>query len=244
MMMNLRLRGLRVVELGVLAALGLAGLPPLASADPAPAARAVAAEPELNYVYFQDDNRTAMSGDTNDIARAKRLRQGKEALLWFRDAGQDYLVRDPAVLKQVDALWRPVRELGEAQGKLGSQMGELGRRQGAYGAQQGVIGTRQGALAIREAALDMRSSHEQLTPAEAAAIDQQRAELRRQQKALGKEMRAFKKPMRELEDQMAALSREMDAMSQRMEAASHKADAELRGTIRQAIASGAAKPAR
>jgi hypothetical protein len=244
MMVNLRLRGLRVVELGVLATLGLAGLPHLASADPGPTARVVAAEPELNYIYFQDDDRTSMSGDSRDIARAQRFRQGKETLLWFRDGGQEYVVRDPAVLKQVDATWRPVRELGEAQGKLGSQMGELGRQQGAYGAQQGVLGTRQGALAIREAALDMRSSHEQLTPAETAAIDHQRSELRKQQKALGKEMRAFKKPMRELDEQMGTLSREMDGLSQKMDLASHKARADMRSAIRQAIANGTAKPAK
>jgi len=242
MMVNLRLRGLRVVALGVLATLGLAGLPHLASADPGPTARVVTAEPELNYIYFQDDDRTSMSGDSRDIARAQRFRQGKETLLWFRDGGHEYVVRDPAVLKQVDATWRPVRELGDAQGKLGSQMGELGLQQGAYGAQQGVLGTRQGALAIREAALDMRSSHE-LTPAETAAIDQQRSELRKQQKALGKEMRAFKKPMRELSEQMGTLSREMEALSQRMDLASHKAQADMRNAIRQAIANGTAKPA-
>lgn len=242
--MNIRLRGLRIAELGLVVTLGLAGLPHLASADPGATARATAAEPELNYIYFQDDDRTSMSGETKDIARAARFRQGKEVLLWFRDGGQEYVVRDPVVLKQVEATGRPVRELGAAQGKLGSQMGELGRQQGAYGAQQGLLATRQGALAIREAALDMRTSHEQLTPAQTAAIDQQRAELRKQQKALGKELRAFKKPMRELDDQMGALSREMDALSQKMDAASHKAQVDMRTAIRQAIASGAAKPAK
>ena len=65
-------------------------------------------EPELNYVYFQDDNHTSMSGDTRDIERARRFKQAREPVLWFRDGGQEYILRDPAVLKQAEATWRPV----------------------------------------------------------------------------------------------------------------------------------------
>jgi bla regulator protein BlaR1 len=153
-MTNTRLRPL---ELGLLAVLAVGGFASHAAADPRhppSSADARPSEPELNYVLLREGDRISMSGDTRDIERARRLRQGNEALLWLRDGGQEYVIRDPAILKQVDTAWKPVEELGEAQGKLGGQQGELGRHQGELGAQQGVLGTRQGALSVREAGAD------------------------------------------------------------------------------------------
>jgi len=244
-MMNTRFRP---VELGLLVVLGLAGVPDRVRADPDRATPTVTSDRkdrdhDLNYVYFHDDNNTTMSGDMKDIERARRLRHGKEPLLWFRDAGQEYVIRDAATLKQLEVVWKPVRELGEAQGKLGSQQGELGRQQGELGTRQGVLGTRQGTLAVRESALDMRSSNDSLSPAERDQLAKRRDELRQQQRALRKEMRAFEKPMRELGDRMQVLGREMEALGQKMTAASAKAEAELRALFKRAIASGLARTA-
>src|SRR5262245_44900717 len=159
-MMNTRLRPVGLVA--TLAALTLSGLAGDAAAHPRNGASssdpARPSEPELNYIYFRDGNDVTMSGDMRDIERARRHRQGNEALLWFRDAGQEFVLRDPALLKQIDALWKPVQEIGEAQGKLGGQQGELGRQMGELGAQQGLLGTRQGALSVREASLSMREN--------------------------------------------------------------------------------------
>lgn len=238
--MNTRFR------LALLAALTLAGTSRHAGADPgshtAPAT--ASREPELNYVYFMDDNHTSMSGSTKDIEIARRFKQAKEPVLWFRDGGQEYVVRDPAVLKQIEATWKPVVELGEAQGKLGTQQGELGTQQGELGSQQGVLGARQGTLAVRESALDLRDNTGSLSDAERTELTRQRHELRRQQRTLDKQMRALDRPMRELGEKMEVLGREMEALGRKMEAASHKAEAELRALLRRAIASGAAKPAR
>src|SRR6185436_8781120 len=158
-MMNTRLRP---VGLATLAALTLGGLAGDAAAHPRNGDPARPSEPELNYIYFHDGDRVSMSGDMRDIERARRFRQGNELLLWFRDAGQEFVLRDPGLLKQIDVLWKPVEELGEAQGKLGSQQGELGRQMGELGAQQGLLGTRQGALSVREASLSMRENSDSL----------------------------------------------------------------------------------
>jgi hypothetical protein len=237
-MMHMRLR---LIELGLLAALGVTQAPRLATAEPRPPA-AAPEERDVNYVYFHDADHTSMSGDTKDIERARRFQQGKQPVLWFRDGGQEYVIRDPDTLAQLDAIWKPVRETGDAQGKLGTQMGELGTQQGKIGSHQGLIGTRQGTLAIRESALDMRASSDALSPADKAELASQRRALRQQQRELGKEMRALAQPMKELGDQMAVLGRQMEVLGQKMEAASHKAMAETRAALRRAIASGLAKP--
>jgi bla regulator protein BlaR1 len=245
-MMNMRFRP---VELGLLAVLGLTGAAAPGLADPDRRAPAVEASDrdragrDLNYVFFYDENETTMSGNLKDIDRARKFKHPKEQLLWFREGGQEYLIRDPATLKQAEAAWKPVRELGEQQGKLGSQQGELGRQQGELGRQQGILGTRQGTLAVRESALSMRESSDALSPADKEQVARQRQELRQQQRALRKEMRALEKPMRELGDKMNVLGREMDALGRQMTAAAQKSEAEIRALFKRATSSGIARPA-
>lgn len=250
-MMNTRHR---LSELGLVAISGLLGLlaivavtarPGVAAADPAcsgddkdHAIHARGGDHEPRYVLFHDDNTTSMSGDLKDIDHARRFKQPKEQVLWFRDGGQEYVVRDPAVLKRITAMWKPTQELGDAMGKLGTQIGELGRQQGEIGAQQGLLGTRQGALAVREASLSMREAND----GDREEIAKQRRELRRQNRALEKQMRALEKPMRELGERMEPLNREMKVLNQKMEVASGKARAEMRVAMKQAISSGTAKP--
>jgi hypothetical protein len=240
-MTNLRLR---LIELGLLAALGLIHAPGNAAAEPPRPTRAADAhrDRDLDYVYFRGEEHTTMSGDTRDLERARRVRQGKESLLWFRDGGQEYVIRDPDTLSQADALWKPVGELGEAQGKLGSQLGNLGTQQGRLGSQQGLLGTRQGTLAVREATLEMRESNDTLSPADKAALAKQRRELRQQQRALENQMRALDKPMRELSEQMEPLGRQIEALGEKLSAASRKAEADMHALLRHAIAAGLAKP--
>jgi bla regulator protein blaR1 len=260
----------RPIGIGLLAVLGLVGAAALSRADPdhappaaacdhadhaatataaasaGPAASAGAAaghrDRDLSYVYLADD-RTTMSGDSRDAERARRLRHGKEPLVWFRSGGQDYVLRDPATLQQVDAAIKPVRDLGKQQGELGSQQGELGKQQGELGARMSVLGTREGTLAVRQSALDMRDQGDALTPAEKEQLARQRHELHQQARTLHKEMRALERPMRELGQQMQALSQQMQALGQQMQVASAKAEAELRSLFQRAIASGTAKPA-
>jgi hypothetical protein len=235
---------LRPLALGLFAVLAAGAFAGEARADRShpPSSADGPSEPELNYVFLHEGDNISMSGDTRDIERARRLRQGNEPLLWVRDGGQDYVIRDAALLKQFDALWKPVEELGEAQGKLGKQQGEYGRQQGQYGAQQGLLGTRQGTLSVREASLSLRENNDSLTDDDRAQIARQRREIRNQMRNLEKQMHALERPMKELGDKMDALGRQMEVLGHKMEAASHKAMGEMRATVKRAISSGTAKP--
>jgi bla regulator protein blaR1 len=242
-MMNTSFRPLGLAA--VVAALTLGGPSRDAAAHPRNGGDPDAAhqhEPELNYIYFRDGEHVSMSAATRDIERARRHRQGNERLLWFRDGGHEFVLRDAALLKQFDVVWKPVEELGEAQGKLGGQQGELGRQMGELGAQQGLLGTRQGTLSVRQATLSIREGSENLTDDDRAQLARQRRELKNQMRALEKQMRALERPMKELGERMNALGREMDALGRKMDAASRKAETELRGMLRRAVTSGTAKP--
>lgn len=236
--MNMRLRP---VELGLIAVLGLTGPSGIVAADPACESTA-AKESELSYVYVRDDNHTSMSGNTSDIERARQLKQPNEQIVWFRDGGKEYVIRDAATLKQVEAMWKPVDDIGEAQGKLGNQIGELGRQVGELGAQQGLLGTRQSGISIREANLSMRESNDSLGEAARIELGKQRQELQHQMRALNKQMRTLAKAMKEINARIEPLNREMNVLGQKMKVVSNKATGEMRVVFKRSIANGLARP--
>jgi len=210
-------------------------------------------EREINYVLFLDDHHTNMSGSTRDIELARRHRRTGERLLWFRQAGREYVVRDASVIDQVVNLWAPVNVIGDEQGKVGARQGEIGARQGeigqrqgrvgseqgVIGAKQGTIGDRQGRLAAREASA--RTDEERRSiDAEHRRLDEDMRALDRQMQELDAKMRDLDKPMRDLDDQMKVLDREMQALDVKMRDAVKRAETEMLTLMDKSIASGAA----
>ena len=118
----------------------------------APAQSAVAeASDRISYVLFDGSgDRTMMSGSSDDVRLAERYRAGSSPLLYVRDGAAAYVIRDPALLRRVQAIMEPQRQLGERQGALGRQQGELGSRQAALGAEQGRLGALMASSAPRQ----------------------------------------------------------------------------------------------
>lgn len=236
---------------------------PAARADSPPAATAAdaaekpRAQEELPFVLFRDDNNTMMSGSSGDVERARRHRRPGERLLWFRYGGQEYVVRDAGVLREVEELWEPVGRIGEEQGRIGAQQGEIGEaqgrigmRQGEIGARQGEIGARMGVVASRLARLTTRESAG-LSASERREIDREREELEAESRRLGQEMEALGRQMREVAEpmddrgeEMEALGREMEALGERMHDAVERANDGMLVLARRAIESGAAEAVR
>jgi hypothetical protein len=210
---------------------------------------------EMNYVLFLDGNHTNMSGSMRDIETAGRHRRNGERLLWFRQAGGEYVVRDPSMIDQVLDLWTPVNLVGEQQGKvgarqgeLGARQGEIGQRQGRIGAEQGVIGAKQGQIGDRQARLAARELSAR-TDAERRSIEAERQRLDAEMRALDRQMREvdakmrdLDTPMRDLDAQMRVLDREMQALDVKMRAAVTQAETEMRALMDTSIAGGLAVP--
>jgi hypothetical protein len=76
------------------------------------------------------------SGDMHsvDIDKIRRMAHGD--FLWFNRNGKYYFVDDPATLAQIEAMYKPMEELGKQQEALGRKQEELGRQQEALGRQQ------------------------------------------------------------------------------------------------------------
>jgi beta-lactamase regulating signal transducer with metallopeptidase domain len=211
---------------------------------------------EVHFVYMHD-GATTMSGSAEDVARARRLRNGNEDLLWFLSDGKEYVVRDRDLLKELHAIWQPVSAIGDEQGKIGSEQaeigvrqGEIGARQAKIGAEQAEIGARQAEIGARQSALAVRQARRP-TDAERAEIDRQMRildddmrKLDQEMRALDQQMRALDAPMGDLGDDMDALGRKMDALGRKMDEAQRKAEGEMRALFDRAIASGAAQSVR
>jgi hypothetical protein len=229
--------------------------PAIAADRDAAATQSAPHERRLNFVMFGNDRDTTMSGSTEDIRRARALRRGSERMLWFRQSGREYVVRDPALLAQVLDLWKPVGQLGDQQGVLGTRQGELGTRQGEIGTLQGVLGTEQGRVGTRQGRLGERqgvlAARETAGRREEqrAAIERERLDIEREMRALDREMRELDvkmreldHPMRELDVQMQAIGKEMEVLGRKMEEASKRAEGEMGALLARAIASGVAVP--
>ena len=174
----------------------LAGLPVLSAAPllapPAAVAGTVQSAQRTSYVLFAaDSDSVSMSGSSEDIRRARGLRNGREPLLYFRDGAAAYVIRDPATLRQAKAIFKPQEDLGLRQG-------ELGRRQGALGRKQAELGAEQARLGVLQASSPPRS---------AAALGRQQGELGRRQGELGRQQGELGRQQGELGREQARLAR-------------------------------------
>lgn len=186
-------------------------VPILIAIAPAQALHAQSAD-RLSYVFMTGNGDNAMmSGSTDDISRAKALRAGNAPLLYIRENGVAYLIRDAAILRRAEAIMAPQQELGRRQGELGKQQGELGRRQGALGAQQGRLGAMMADARVREL----------------GELGRQQGELGRQQAALG--------------EQQAALGRRQAELGREQARLAEAAQPQLRALVAEAIRRGVAQ---
>lgn len=191
-------------------------VPLLLAIAPAPLAYSSAAQAEsadrLSYVYFTGkDGSSMVNGSTDDFSRAKSFRTGDAPLLFVRQDGIAYVIRDPDLLRRAEAIMEPQQELGRRQGALGKQQGELGRQQGKLGAEQGRLGRLMADARVREM----------------GDIGRQQGELGRQQAALGQQQAALGAQQAELGHEQARLA--------------ELAKPQFRALVAEAIRSGAAQ---
>lgn len=198
-----------------------------------------------------------MSGRMEDVAEAQRQRgSAGGSLLWFRHDATAYVIRDPATLEQVEALFAPIQELGEQQGALGGQQGQLGARQGELGNQQGRLGSEMAELSARlnhlnADQLELTAKQLRSDNVERTDLKQQQTEIEKQRKRISDQVTELGRRQEELGRQQEALGREQEkfgeqqrALGVQQEAASKRIEHQLRELLERAIATGHAERAR
>ena len=140
----------------------------------------------MSYVLFLgNDGSSMMSGDTDDFRLAQRYRAGNGPLLYVREGGAAYVIRDREILRRAEAIMRPQKELGRRQGELGRRQGELGRLQGELGREQGRLGRMMADARVREMG-ELGRQQGQLGRRQ-GELGRRQGELGRQQGELGRE---------------------------------------------------------
>lgn len=172
------------------------------------------------YVITDGKSHT-MCGDMGDVRFSDAQRKKGEDLVWFEVDGQDWVVRDPAVVAQARQLFAKVGALGEQQGTLGERQGVLGEEQGRLGEEMGKLGSRQAELAQWRVDVALERADDALrraAKAKAAAGDDD-AEVRRQlaetEKKLAERADAVDPPDAEGPDD---IGKQMEELGARMEA--------------------------
>jgi hypothetical protein len=138
------------------------------------------------FVLFTPGSRGAeMNGSMDDVRRATSLRVGNDGLLYVRQGGSVYVIRDPATLRKAKSLFGPEEGLGLQQTQLGLRQTALGQQQSQLGAEQAALSNRQASSSSHDAE-DLARQQEELSRRQEALARQQEA-LGRQQEALGRE---------------------------------------------------------
>jgi hypothetical protein len=90
-------------------------------------------------VSGNDKDHINFSGDWYDGRRAefdKARAQAHGDFLWFTHGGKSYVVDDPQTIARIQAMYKPMEELGHKQEELGRKQEELGRQQEELGRSQ------------------------------------------------------------------------------------------------------------
>ena len=111
--------------------------------------------------FFSWTGRHLVNGSPRDYERGKALRQSpQEQLFWFQRGGKEYVLRDAATLKQLQALFEPQMSLGQQQAALGAkqarladQLTDIVARQAEQGEQQAEMDLRMSQLATEQVRL-------------------------------------------------------------------------------------------
>jgi bla regulator protein BlaR1 len=181
-------------------------------------------------ILYGDSDSVTMSGDTDELQKVKRLRgDSKDGLLWFRQDGKEYVVRDQSLIKRAQGLFEAQAKLGARQGELGARQGALGGKQGALGAQQGALGAQLGTLAAERARRGDDGNDRDLEK-RGKELDRKMDELGRQQEELGR--------------QQEVLGRQQEELGRQQEELGQKAEKELHSLMGEAIRNGVAQEVR
>jgi hypothetical protein len=234
---------LRIVRQLLLVPVAFAGLIPAAVwAQPEVPARWPSLEGGGAYVLFLDNNVTIVNGSPSDYQRGKAQRQTPtEPLFWFQRAGKEYVLRDPVLMKKLQAIFQPQMSLGQQQSSLNARQASLDQQQEALGAQFEDLGAQQAEYGERMSQLAMEQARLQEAGEDTSSVD---AEMQ----GLEQEMTQFEQPQADLSRQQdeinqsqELLQRQQQDLNQKQEKAVQEAERQLKSLVDQALAKGLAK---
>jgi hypothetical protein len=208
-----------------------------------------------SYAIVRGDGSHQMSfnGDiqSSDIDKARQHAGGKD-FLWFRHEGKSYIVDDPATLAQIEAMYKPMEDLGRQQEELGKKQEALGKQQEDIGHQQEHASVPTPDMSkeiaeIEEAMAKLKASQgKNLTQDEFGDLQEKLGALQGRlgeiQGEIGAKQGEFGGRMGELGERMGALGAQMGELGARQGKIAHDADQRVKSIIDQSLHNGKARP--
>jgi beta-lactamase regulating signal transducer with metallopeptidase domain len=105
---------------------------------------------ELQFALVKpaDKHNTFVNSDKRGLAEIEKLRkENKQDFLWFSEKGTSYLIKDPEIIGQANAAYKPMEALGE-------QMEQHGKKMEAQGAVMEEIGEQMQAISDKQPQID------------------------------------------------------------------------------------------
>ncbi|MGA3047932.1 MAG: M56 family metallopeptidase [Terracidiphilus sp.] len=184
------------------------------------------------------------------IERARKLAHGK--FLLFTHDDKTYIVDDPQIAAQIEAMYAPMEALGKLQEALGLQQEELGKQQEKLGHQQESVNIRLPDLSKEMAALNAATaklqakagstvSQEELAETEAKLAEVQ-SRLGELQSELGDRQGSFGEMQGKLGEQQGKLGEEQGRLGEKQGRLAEEADRKVRSIIDRSLRDGKAHP--
>ncbi len=207
-----------------------------------------------SYAVITGNGRTHMtfSGEmhTGEIDKARAQAHGD--FLWFSHDGKSYIVDDPYVVAQIQAMYKSIEELGRQQEELGRQQEELGRQQEALGRKQEQMEITVPDLSKQKAEIDAAMATlqakigKQITQQELGNLQQKLAELEGKLGALDGQIGARQGELGSQQGKLGEMQGRLGAEQGKLGAQEGKlaeqADRSVHGIIAQSLQNGKARP--
>jgi len=208
------------------------------------------------WVLVTDSSQNiTFSGDWHDSTRAsvdkvRKLTNGK--FLWFTRNGKSYFVDDPALVSQIQSMYKPMEELGRQQEALGKEQEELGRQQEEMGKKQEQasvptpdISKEMAELNESVAKLDAKKgstvSRDELADIE-GKLGEIQGRLGELQAKMGDRQGEFGEQQGRLGEQQGKLGEEQGRLGERQGKLAAEADRKVKSIIDQSLHNGKARP--
>jgi BlaR1 peptidase M56 len=196
------------------------------------------------HVQFSGDLHTA------DIDKIRKVAHGD--FLWFKRGDKYYYVDDPATLAHVEAMYKPMDELGKQQEELGRKQEELGRQQEALGRKQEQVSVPtpniskeiaelNAAMAKLQAKMGKTVTQEELADLQGKLGDLQ-GRLGDIQGEMGAKQGAFGAQQGQLGEQQGRLGAEQGRLGAEQGRIAMEADRKVKSIIDESLQNGKAHP--
>ncbi len=191
-----------------------------------------------------------IEGQREEIDKARKQAHGD--FLWFTRDGKAYFVDDPAILNQIEAMYKPMESLGAQQEALGKQQEVLGKQQEELGRKQEAASVPTPDMSkeiakIEEAMAKLKANQgKNMTQEEFGDLQEKLGELQGRlgeiQGQIGEKQGAFGAQMGELGGKMGALGSQMGELGAQQGRIAQEADQKVKAIIDESLKNGKARP--